>query len=118
MQEVFYVFNGFDDFPTTLNMWLSLPSMFTHSSTVDTSLAGITTNNRTGNNNHTSSTCQIQQDKANKLMRNTAVRDAQKSMPLILFFNTHSFLNHENNTVGRVMVDSIHYFSTSMALHQ
>jgi hypothetical protein len=50
-----YMFNGFDDFLTTINMWLLLPSMFTHSNTVVLSLAGITTHNRTGNNNHTNS---------------------------------------------------------------
>jgi hypothetical protein len=32
-QEVFYAFNGSDDFPTMINMWLSLPSLFTHTTT-------------------------------------------------------------------------------------
>jgi len=57
-------------------------------------LAGMTTNNRNGNNNHTNSTCQIKQGKANNIMRNNAVRDAQRAMPLILFFNKYLFLNH------------------------
>jgi hypothetical protein len=70
----FYVFNGSDDFPTTINMWLSLLSLFTHSSTVVLSLAPIPF--------------------ARNDNRNDAVRDAQTAMPLILFFNEYLFLNH------------------------
>jgi hypothetical protein len=54
----------------------------------------MTTNNRNGKNNHTNSTCQIKQGKANKMMRNNAVRDAQRAMPLTLFCNKYLFLNN------------------------
>jgi hypothetical protein len=43
-------------------------------------------------------------NRANNMMRSNAARDAQRAMPLILFFNKYLFLNHQNNTVGRVMV--------------